>query len=100
MNLRRDFELWIFNIVETVMDYGVFGSWTKCILHYAMFRCGPHRLMFEQACGGQEWSVVVYIRLGLGVALSGGVALLRHSVYCLLPTHTFLWRSETSQTPP
>jgi hypothetical protein len=24
MNLRRDFELWIFNIVETAIDYGDF----------------------------------------------------------------------------
>ena len=31
MDLRRDFEIWNFNIVETAMDYGDFGSWTKCI---------------------------------------------------------------------
>ena len=24
MNLRKDFELWTFNIVETVIDYGTF----------------------------------------------------------------------------
>ena len=54
MNLRRDFELWTFNIIETAIDYGDFGSWTKCILHSAMFRYGPPiDLMFEQACGGQ-----------------------------------------------
>ena len=29
IDLRRDFELWIFNIVDTVIDYGDFGSWTK-----------------------------------------------------------------------
>ena len=45
MNVRRDFELWAFSIVETAIDYGDFGSWTKCILHYAMFRYGSHRLM-------------------------------------------------------
>jgi hypothetical protein len=45
MNLRKDFELWTFNIVETAIDYGDFGSWAKYILHYAMFRYDPHRLM-------------------------------------------------------
>ena len=47
MNLRIDVELWTFNIVETAIDYRDLGSGTKCILHYAMFRYGPH--MFEQA---------------------------------------------------
>lgn len=32
MNLRRGFELW--NSAETVIDYGDFWGWTKCILHY------------------------------------------------------------------
>ena len=45
MNLRRDFELWTLNIVETAIDYGDVGSWTKCILNYVMVRYGPHRLM-------------------------------------------------------
>jgi hypothetical protein len=31
MNLRRDFELWTFNIFETAIDYGDFRSCTKCI---------------------------------------------------------------------
>jgi hypothetical protein len=30
MNLRRDFKLWTFNIVDTAMDYRDFGNWTKC----------------------------------------------------------------------
>jgi hypothetical protein len=51
MNLKRDFELWTFNSVETVIGNGTFWSWTKCILHYYMARYGPHRLMFEQAYG-------------------------------------------------
>jgi hypothetical protein len=38
MNLRRDLELWIFNIVENAIDYEDLKSWTKCILHYAMFK--------------------------------------------------------------
>jgi hypothetical protein len=45
MNLRRDFELWTFNIVESVIDDGDFWSWIKCILHYAMFRFDPQRLV-------------------------------------------------------
>ena len=49
MNLRRDFELWTFNIVETAIDYGI-----KCILYYAMARYGPHRLMcLNKPIGGQ-----------------------------------------------
>ena len=31
ISIRRDFELWIFNIVETAIDHGDFGSWTKLI---------------------------------------------------------------------
>jgi hypothetical protein len=29
MNLRRDLELWTFNIVETAIGYAAFGNWTK-----------------------------------------------------------------------
>ena len=29
MNVRRDSELKTFNIAETAIDYGDFGSWTK-----------------------------------------------------------------------
>jgi hypothetical protein len=36
MNLRKDLELWTFNIVETALDYEDFESWTKCIFHYAV----------------------------------------------------------------
>jgi hypothetical protein len=51
MNLRRDFVL---NIVETAIDYGNFGSWTKCILHYVIFRYGPHRVIYlNKLMGGQ-----------------------------------------------
>jgi hypothetical protein len=45
MSLTRDFELWTFNIIETA-NYGDFKSRNKCILHYAMFRYGPHRLIY------------------------------------------------------
>jgi hypothetical protein len=31
MNLRKDLELWTFNIVELKVDYGDFGSLIKCI---------------------------------------------------------------------
>ena len=77
MNLRRDLELWTFNIVETAIDYEDFESWTKCILHYAMFKYGPHRLMcLNKSMGAREWNVMVCICLAQGVALLGGVALL------------------------
>jgi len=56
MNLRRDLELWTFNTVATAIDYEDFESWTKCILHYAMFKYGPHRLMFlNKSMGTREW---------------------------------------------
>jgi hypothetical protein len=41
MNLRRDIELWTFNIVETAIEYGDFESWTKCILHYGNLGMAP-----------------------------------------------------------
>jgi hypothetical protein len=54
MNLRRDFELWPFNIIETAIDYGEFGSWTKCTLHCSMFRFGSHRLVFLNKPMGEK----------------------------------------------
>ena len=33
-----------FNIVQTALDYGDFGSWTKYTLHYALFMYDIHRL--------------------------------------------------------
>ena len=55
MNLRRDLEIWAFNIVETAIFYEDFESWTKCILHYAMFKYAPppQSHVFEQVYGGQ-----------------------------------------------
>lgn len=32
--------LWTYNIVETAIDWD-FWSWTKCNLHYVVFRCAP-----------------------------------------------------------
>ena len=77
MNLRRDLELWTFNVVETTIDYGDFESWTKCILHYAMFRYGPHRFIcLNKPMGAREWNVMVCICLAQGVALLEGLVLL------------------------
>ena len=77
MNLRRDLELWTFNIVVTAIDYEDFESWTKCILHYAMFKYGPIDSCFlKKSMGTREWNVMVCISLDQGVAPSGGVALL------------------------
>jgi hypothetical protein len=60
MTLRRDLELWAFNVVETAIDYGDFGSWNKCVFHYAMFRYGPHRLMcLNRPIGAREWNIMV-----------------------------------------
>jgi hypothetical protein len=77
MNLRRGLELWTFNIVEPAIDYEDFESWSKCILHYAMFKCGPHRLIFlNKSIGTKEWNVMVCIFLAQEVVPFGGVALL------------------------
>jgi hypothetical protein len=49
MNLRRDLELW-----ETAIDYEDIESWTKCILHYAMFKYAPPQPhVFDQVYGGK-----------------------------------------------
>jgi len=78
MTLIGDFALWTFNIVETAIDCGDFGSWTKCILHYVMARYVPHRLMClnKQAYGGQGVECGGLNMFGQEVALLGGVALL------------------------
>ena len=78
MNLRRVLELWTFNIVESAIDYGGFGSWTKCIFYYAMGRYGPQRLLcLNKPMGAREWNVMVCICLAQGVVLFGGIALLK-----------------------
>ena len=76
MNLRRDFELWTFNIVGTAIDYGDFRSWAKCTFYYAMTRYGPYRLIFEQAYRGQGVECDGLYILGPGSGSIGGVALL------------------------
>jgi hypothetical protein len=37
MNLRRDFEFWTFNVVETAIDYGDLGSWNKFTFFYYIY---------------------------------------------------------------
>ena len=68
MNLRRDFDLWTFNVFETGIDDGDFWGWTSCIFHYACLNmflihsCTPTCLRgpvsgmweFEYACD-REW---------------------------------------------
>ena len=74
MNLRRDLELWTFNIVETAIDYENFAF---CIMLCLSIASHPHRLMFlNKSMGTREWNVMVCISLDQGVAPSGGVALL------------------------
>jgi hypothetical protein len=74
---------------ETAIDYGDFGSWIKYILHYATFRYGPHRLMFEQAYGGQGVEYAGLNILGPGSTTTWrcghvvvGVALLEEVCHC------------------
>jgi hypothetical protein len=56
---------------------GGFGSWTKCILHYAMFMYGPHRLIcLDIPIRAREWNAMVYMCSGQGVVLLKDVALL------------------------
>jgi hypothetical protein len=63
MNLRRGFELWTFNIIETAMDYEDLWSWNKFIF-LAMVRYDSHRLMcLNKLVGARKWNVVVWICL-------------------------------------
>jgi hypothetical protein len=58
MDLRRDFELWTFDIVNNATDYGDFGGWTKC--NYAMARYGPYKLKcLNKPMGVREWNMKV-----------------------------------------
>ena len=76
LDVSQNSECGTFNINETAVEYGDFWSWTKCILHYAMFKYGLHRLMFEQAYGSQGVKCDFFlICLAQGVALFRGMAL-------------------------
>ena len=58
------------NIVEAATDNEDFSSSIKCILHYAMFKYSPHRLIcLNKPMGAREWNVMVCIYLDHGVAL-------------------------------
>ena len=73
LDLRRDFELWTFNIVDTAIDHENFGNWTKCTFYYAMFRYGLHRLMcLNKPRGARKWNAMVCAYWAQGVALLGG----------------------------
>jgi hypothetical protein len=77
MKLRRDLEFSTSNIVETAIDYEDFESWTKCILHYAIFKYAPHRLICSnKSMGVREWNVMVCIFLDQGVAPFVGMTFL------------------------
>jgi hypothetical protein len=60
MDLRRYFELWTFDIVEGAIDYGGFGSCTKCIFYYAVPSYVSHRLMYlNKPMGAREWNDII-----------------------------------------
>jgi hypothetical protein len=62
MNLRRDFELWTFNIVETAIDYGDFGSWIKCTIFIMLWPdIAPTDMCLNKPIGAREWNVMVCI---------------------------------------
>jgi hypothetical protein len=83
MNLKRDFELMSFNVIDTAIHYEDFRSWTKCVLHYAMFRYGPHRLIcLKKPMEAREWNVMVSICSAPGVTLLESVALLEYMCHC------------------
>jgi hypothetical protein len=107
MNLRRDFELWILNIVETATVYGDLWCWTKYILHYGVFRQGLHRLIcLNKPIVAREWNMMVCRCLAQGVTLLEGVALWSRVSHCghglqyphpsclevSLPLTAFRWR--------
>lgn len=62
MYLRRDFELWTSNIVETAIDYGEVRL--NVFFYYDMTTYDPHRLIcFNKPMKAREWNVVVLICL-------------------------------------
>ena len=69
MNLRRDLELWTFNMVETAIDYEDFESWTKCILHYSVFKYGPPYIHVFEFLAHRKYTIRTYGLVGVGVAL-------------------------------
>ena len=74
MNLRKDLNIRLLNIDETVVDYGDFWKWTECILHYFMPPIVSHAWSSLWLPGNGTWW---FNMLDLqGVALFGGVALL------------------------
>jgi hypothetical protein len=74
MNLRRDFKLWTFNIVESAIGYGALKVGLNFFFNYAMCRYGPHRLMcLNKSMGSREWNSMVYICLAQRVALLGSI---------------------------
>lgn len=77
MNVRRNVDLWTFNIVVIAVDYGGFGNWTKCTLDYAMCRHGLHKLKcLNKPMTAREWNVIICICSAQGAALLEGVFLL------------------------
>jgi hypothetical protein len=74
---QKRLELWTFNIDETAIDYGNFGSWTKCNFLLCYGSIWPHGLMcLNKPMGAREWNVMVWICLAQRVALFGGLAFL------------------------
>ena len=83
MNLRRDFELLTFNIVEAAIDYGTKEVGINVHFNYSVARYGPHRLIcLNKPMGAREWNVMVCICLAQGKREAfwrRGVRYLRHA---------------------
>ena len=57
-----------------------FGTLSKCMFYYAMFKYVPHRLMcLNNPIGAREWKVIVCTCLAYRVAILGGVTIIMFS---------------------
>jgi hypothetical protein len=75
VNLRRDFELWTFNTVETAIDHGDFE--VELNVFFIMLCLGMALIdsYLNRPTGTREWNVMGCICSAQRVALLEGVAL-------------------------
>jgi hypothetical protein len=60
MKFRRNFNFGLLTFVETHIDYGNFGIWSKCTFTYAVYRYKPHRLIcLDKPMEAKELNVMV-----------------------------------------
>jgi len=59
MNLRRDFECWTFNIVETAIDYGDLEVGLNALFIILWLGMAPTDSCLNKPTGARKWDMVV-----------------------------------------